>query len=94
LTVWLWHMLERAHPNQPYNVGSDESISVEDLARRTALTLGNKGYEILDKEDLGWNLGRYVPDTSLIQKDLQLKRTVSLEDAILRTALWNGWKGH
>ena len=94
LTVWLWHMLVRAHPNQPYNVGSDESISVEDLARLTALTLGNKGYEILAKEDLGWNLGRYVPDTSLIQKDLQLKRTVSLEDAILRTALWNGWKGH
>ena len=94
LTVWLWHMLERAHPNQPYNVGSDESISVEDLARRTALILGDVGYEILGKEDLGWNLGRYVPDTSLIQKDLQLKRTVSLEDAILRTALWNGWKGH
>lgn len=94
LTVWLWHMLERATPNQSYNVGSDESISVEELAKLTALTLGNVGYEILGKEDLGWNLGRYVPDTSLIQKDLQLKRTVSLEDAILRTALWNGWKGH
>jgi dTDP-glucose 4,6-dehydratase len=46
LTVWLWHMLERAHPNQPYNVGSNESISVEDLAKRTALTLGDVGYEI------------------------------------------------
>jgi dTDP-glucose 4,6-dehydratase len=75
-------------------VGSDESVSVEDLAKRVALTLGDVGYEILGREDLGWNLGRYVPDTSLIQKDLQLKRTVSLEDAILRTALWNGWKGH
>jgi nucleoside-diphosphate-sugar epimerase len=94
LTVWLWHMLDRATPNQPYNVGSDESVSVEDLAKRVALTLGDVGYEILGREDLGWNLGRYVPDTSLIQKDLQLIRTVSLEDAILRTALWNGWKGH
>ena len=93
LTVWLWHMLNRATPNQPYNVGSDESVSVEDLAKRVASTLDDVGYEILDKEDLGWNLGRYVPDTSKIQKDLQLKRTVSLEDAILRTALWNGWKG-
>jgi dTDP-glucose 4,6-dehydratase len=93
LTIWLWHILQHAKSNQPYNVGSDESVSIEDLARRVALTLGGVEYEILGKEDSGWNLGRYVPDTSLIKKEFNLQRTVSLEDAILRTAFWNGWKG-
>jgi nucleoside-diphosphate-sugar epimerase len=92
LIIWLWHMLQRAKSNQPYNVGSDESVSIEDLASRISLILGNVGYEVLGKKDFGWNLGRYVPDTSLIKRELNLKKTVLLEDAILRTAIWNGWK--
>lgn len=93
LTVWLLHMLVRAESCKPYNVGSDESISVKELAQRTAETLSNGEYEVLGAKDIGWNPGRYVPDTSLIEADLGLKRTVSLDEAIVRTALSNGWKG-
>lgn len=93
LTVWLLHMLVRAESCKPYNVGSDESISVKDLAERVANTLGVGEFEILGATDIGWNPGRYVPDTNLIAQELGLKRTVGLEDAILRTAIWNGWKG-
>ncbi len=93
LTIWLWHMLVRAEPGKAYNVGSDESVSIKDLARRISALLGNGEYQIHGAPDLGWNLGRYVPDTSLIGCDLGLYRTVSLDDAIRRTALWNGWKG-
>jgi nucleoside-diphosphate-sugar epimerase len=92
LIIWLWHMLQRAKSNQPYNVGSDESISIEDLASRISIILGNVGYKILGNKDFGWNLGRYVPDTSLIKNELNLEKKVSLEDAILRTAIWSGWK--
>jgi nucleoside-diphosphate-sugar epimerase len=66
--------------------------SIEDLASRISIILGNVGYEILGKKDFGWNLGRYVPDISLIKSELNLEKKVSLEDAILRTAIWNGWK--
>lgn len=93
LTVWLLHMLVRAESCKPYNVGSDGSISVKELAQKTAETLADGEYEVLGAKDIGWNPGRYVPDTSLIEADLGLKRTVSLDEAIVRTALSNGWKG-
>ena len=93
LTAWLWHMLVRAEPGKPYNVGSDESISIRDLAERISHVLGNGEYQILGSKDTGWNPGRYVPDTSLISRELGLYRTVSLDESIRRTALWNDWKG-
>lgn len=93
LTAWLWHMLVWAEPGKPYNVGSDESISIRDLAERISHVLGNGEYQILGSKDTGWNPGRYVPDTSLISRELGLHRTVSLDESIRRTALWNGWKG-
>lgn len=92
LTVWLWHMLARAPACRPYNVGSDESISIAELAQLIADTLGNGQCRILGQPDGGWNPGRYVPATQLIEAELGLKRTVSLQESILRTALWNGWK--
>lgn len=92
LTIWLWHLLLRGEPNKPYNVGSNESVSIKELAEKTSTILANGEYKILGAEDKGWNLGRYVPDTDLIGKDLGLFKTVSLEESIRRTALWNGWK--
>ncbi len=93
LTVWLWHMLVRAQSGKPYNVGSDQSISIRDLAQKISHVLGNGDHQVLGAQDTGWNPGRYVPDTSLIGKDLGLHKTVSLDDAISRTAMWNGWMG-
>jgi dTDP-glucose 4,6-dehydratase len=92
LTTWLWHMLVKGEAGKPYNVGSNESVSVRDLAARVSHVLENVGYDVLGAQDKGWNLGRYVPDTALIEKDLGLKRTVTLDEAIRRTAIWNGWK--
>jgi len=92
LTVWLWHMLVRGDAGKSYNVGSDETISIRDLAERVATVIGSGEFTILGAEDKGWNHGRYVPDTSLARSELGLERSVSLDDAILRTASWNGWK--
>ena len=91
LTVWLWHMLVRAKANTPYNVGSNESVSVSELAEAVSKTIGGVGYSVLGAPDIGWNPGRYVPNTDMIRTDLGLLRTVSLVDAIRRTAIWNGW---
>ena len=93
LTVWLWHLLQRGEANKAYNVGSDESVSIKSLAETTSSVLANGEYQILGANDGGWNLGRYVPDTNLIAQQLGLHKTVSLEQAIQRTALWHGWKG-
>ncbi len=93
LTVWLWHLLVEAEPGKPYNVGSDESVSIRSLAEKISQVLGNGEYQVMGAQDAGWNLGRYVPDTALISRELGLHKTVSLDEAIIRTALWHGWQG-
>lgn len=92
LTVWLWTMLLRAERGAVYNVGSEEAVSVADLARRTATLLGDGAFEVLGKPDPGWNPGRYVPSTAKIRRELGVKAKVDLDEAIRRTAIWNGWQ--
>ena len=92
LTAQLWHLLLRGDCGEAYNIGSTEAISIRDLATRVAGLLGREGCEILGQDDKGWNPGRYVPDVTLLEKNLGLQQKISLEDALLRTAIWNGWK--
>ena len=92
LTVWLWHLLVEAESCEPYNLGSEESISIADLAKKISNLIGTGECDILGKADPGWNPGRYVPQAKLVVKDFGLPQTVSLDDAIKRTAMWNGWK--
>ncbi|MEA3078778.1 MAG: UDP-glucuronate decarboxylase [Sphingomonadales bacterium] len=91
LTAWLWTMLLRASPGAIYNVGSEESVSIAELAERVACLLGGPGFEILGRQDPGWNPGRYVPSTQKIRTELGITPTVGLDEAIVRTARWNGW---
>jgi dTDP-glucose 4,6-dehydratase len=91
LTVWLWKILLRAPPGAIYNVGSEEGVSIAALAERTAKLLGGPGFEILGQEDPGWNPGRYVPSTAKVRNELGVAPTVGLDEAIVRTARWNGW---
>jgi dTDP-glucose 4,6-dehydratase len=91
LTVWLWTMLLRAPAEAIYNVGSEESVSIADLAERIARIIGAPGVEILGRQDPGWNPGRYAPSTEKIRNELGVVPVVGLDEAIVRTARWNGW---
>ena len=51
LTVWLWAMLLRAPAGAIYNVGSEESVLIAELAERVARLLKAPGFEILGRED-------------------------------------------
>jgi dTDP-glucose 4,6-dehydratase len=92
LTVWLWHLLARGVAGRAYNVGSDETISIRDLAETVATVIGDGQFVIRGAPDTGWNPGRYVPDTNLATAELGLYKSVALSEAIRRTAIWNGWK--
>ncbi|TGX50334.1 NAD-dependent epimerase/dehydratase family protein [Sphingomonas gei] len=92
LTVWLWTLLIAGKPGSVVNMGSEEAVSIAELARRTAALLGGPGVEILGKPDPGWNPGRYVPSTARARAELGVTATVGLDEAIRRTALSNGWK--
>ncbi len=91
LAVWMWAILAQAAPGSAFNVGSEEAVSIADLARRTAEVLGGPGVDVLGRPDPGWNPGRYVPSTAAIRRELGVAVTVPLDEAIRRTAQANGW---
>jgi dTDP-glucose 4,6-dehydratase len=91
LVTALWVMLLKAQPGRSYNVGSETPISIKLLAQRVSELLGKEGCDILGQDDATWNPGRYVPDTRLLRESLGISQKVSLDEAILRTAIWNGW---
>ncbi len=87
LAQWLFTLLERGRPGQAYNVGSDEVISIADLAHLVRNILApNKPVHILGKPDAGAARNRYVPDISKAQKELGLNATVPLSEAIRRAS--------
>ena len=90
LAVWMWTALIAGRAGAAYNVGSEEAVSIADLARLTARVLGAPEVEILGRPDPGWNPGRYVPSTALIRGELDVRPTVALDEAIRRTAFSHG----
>ncbi len=92
LAVWLWTILFTAPSMQAFNVGSEEPISIADLARLTAQTLNPQlRVEIAQQSIEGSSPLRYVPSAQRAQQQLGLRRTVSLSESIRRTAAWHGF---
>lgn len=92
LTTWLLHLLQKGQAGRAYNAGSERSVSIAELAERVSAVLAKGEYTVLGAADQGWNPGRYVPDTSRIRSELGVRETVSLDQAIYRTAMWHGWQ--
>jgi len=91
LAIWMWTLLIAGDGGAAYHVGSEQAVSIADLARRTARLLGAPDVRILGRPDPGWNPGRYVPSTALARETLGVSATVDLDEAIRRTAASNGW---
>lgn len=93
LAVWLWTMLLRANPSgaklDAWNVGSGEAISIRELASMVAEELGPElGVNVGRVPTAGAPLQQYVPDVLKAERELGLRQTIGLRDAIRRTAEW------
>jgi len=94
LAIWLWTMLFRgsqlrSKPNV-FNVGSGESISIRSLAREVVEALNPLlEVEIAREPVANATLSQYVPDVSRAENSLGLRQTISLREAIRRTAAWH-----
>jgi nucleoside-diphosphate-sugar epimerase len=90
LAIWLWTILVRGASCRPYNVGSQDAVSIAELAATVAATL-NPGTQIgvAQEAHIGALAQRYVPDTSRARNELGLAQHISLEDAIGRTYDWH-----
>jgi dTDP-glucose 4,6-dehydratase len=89
LAIWLWTILLRGESSRPYNVGSEDTISVLDLARTVARLFGpDVRVEAADASMPGRAPERYVPNTQFARVGLGLRQSLDLEESLRRTIAW------
>ena len=86
LVEWLWTILLRGEHGRAYNVGSEDAISISDLAHLVRQCAGTDNEIIVKGEKIEGALpARYVPSVDRVKKELGLSQHVALADAIHRT---------
>jgi dTDP-glucose 4,6-dehydratase len=95
LAIWLWTILFKGQPCHPYNVGSDKSISIAELAFLVR-KLMDPGIEvtIAHQPDPSQLRQRYVPSIERARDELALEIWVPLEEAIEKTIRWLKEQGY
>lgn len=88
LAVWLWTILLRGKPCRPYNVGSEEDVSIADLAGKIGMYFKTES-EIAKRAEPGRAPERYVPSTRRARQELGLETWIGLDEAIDRTTRWH-----
>lgn len=89
LAIWLWHILFRGAGGRPYNVGSDEEITIAGLAEAVAATFQPEPEVRIAREPTPNKLAeRYVPSVGRALCELDLRPTVGLREALSRTVNW------
>ena len=87
LIVWLLKILFSGKNMEPYNVGSDQSISILELANLIALNLNsNLEIKVLKKHDPSKPIEQYVPNIEKAKSDLNLDVWTDLQSAIILSA--------
>ena len=90
LAIWLWTILFRAPSLHAFNVGSEQAISIRDLASTVTATLNpSLAIDIAKLPTPGASPAQYVPSTQRAQQLLDLKQHIFLPEAIRRTAAWH-----
>jgi nucleoside-diphosphate-sugar epimerase len=86
LVIWLIKILVEGKNCRPYNVGSEDAISISDLAK-TIATISDKVLEIkvLTKGNDLSNTEKYIPSTKRARTELGLKQLIDIQDSIRRT---------
>lgn len=87
LAIWLWTILFRGESCRPYNVGSEQDLTIKDLAALVASIFHRPGdFRICGSPSGNALPERYVPSTRRAASELGLEQFVELSDAIARTA--------
>jgi nucleoside-diphosphate-sugar epimerase len=93
LTVWLWTLLVRGQGCRAYNVGSEQAVSIAELAEAVADVAAEHGSKptihIARQPEPGRLPERYIPSTARARQELGLEQTVSLRESLRRMLSWN-----
>ncbi|MGZ3787951.1 MAG: NAD-dependent epimerase/dehydratase family protein [Bacteriovorax sp.] len=89
LVTWLLTILLRAPKNEIYNVGSDQEISIKDLAMKISGHVFGVSVSIQGAPEGSGKRSRYVPSIEKAKSDLGLKINISLDESIQRMIEFN-----
>ncbi len=90
LAVWLWTILVKGKRNTPYNIGSENGVSILEAARLVANNFSPRPDIQIQKRTIqAFAPDRYIPDTTRARSELGLSESVSLCEALKKTIQWN-----
>jgi dTDP-glucose 4,6-dehydratase len=89
LTIWLWTILLKGQSCRPYNVGSDAAMTIADLAHLVAGQFEPRPcVEIAGNPTSALAGERYIPSIERARRELGLRPTIGLAEAVQRTTDW------
>jgi nucleoside-diphosphate-sugar epimerase len=86
LAIWLWTILFKGKASTAYNVGSEEALSVAELARSIG-DIARLAVDITGSNHCG-KAGSYVPSVALASQMLGLSQRVMPREAVERSILF------
>jgi dTDP-glucose 4,6-dehydratase len=90
LAVWLWTILFQAPPNRAYNVGSDQGLTIAELAHAVAAASGPGCTVTIARQPTpGKAPDRYVPSIVRARTECNLHVRIGPEEALRRTLAWH-----
>jgi len=86
LAIWLWTILLRGEPCRPYNVGSEESLSIAETAHAVVRSVNPEiQIEIQGVLNPDMPVEQYVPSTKRVRVELGLGQVIGMDEGIKRT---------
>ena len=90
LAIWLWTILFRGVSLRPYNVGSDQDLSIAEIASAVNHVVRSGGeVRIAHAPSPGAPVSRYIPSVQRAGQELGLKQHILLPDAIRKMVAWH-----
>ena len=90
LAIWLWTILFRGTPGEAYNVGSEDAITIKNLAHEVSTAFSHSPKIVIAKPPLpGRPTERYVPSIKKARENLGLDSWINLKEALNKTIKWN-----
>jgi dTDP-glucose 4,6-dehydratase len=85
LAIWLWTLVVQGDSTAPYNVGSDQAVSILELAKLVErLCCPGKGIVIAKTAVPGQKPNRYIPSIERARTQFGLYPLIGLEEGITR----------
>jgi dTDP-glucose 4,6-dehydratase len=90
LAIWLWTVLLRGESCRAYNVGSEDALTISELAHTVAAAFDPQLEVVAAHQPSGQRFPeRYVPDTDRARRELGLQQIIPLQRSIERTLDWH-----